>query len=202
MKLTENVFPVYGVTNNNPTPESIESAIKGGVKIIQLRMKNKAEEDFMSMATKVKEICKDKAMFIINDNVEIALKADADGVHLGQGDMEIAKARKLIGNKIIGASAHNREEAIKAEKDGADYIGCGAVFYTDTKNDVTSLSIEELNKICEAVKIPVFAIGGITVDNMKCLKGSGINGVAVSSGIFNGDAEKNAKEFIERWKSI
>lgn len=202
MKLSREMFSVYGVTNNNPEPESIEKAINGGIKIIQLRMKNASYDELVSMAMKVKKICEGKAIFIINDNVKAALEADADGVHLGQGDMKISDARKILKDKIIGLSAHNREEAIQAEKDGADYIGCGAMFPTETKKDVTALSAEELKNICSAVQIPTVAIGGINLDNMKYLKYSGADGVAVSNGIFSGDAEINAKAFLERWKNL
>lgn len=202
MKLSREMFSVYAVTNNNPEPESIEKAINGGIKIIQLRMKNASYDELVSMAMKVKKICEGKAIFIINDNVKAALEADADGVHLGQGDMKISDARKTLKDKIIGLSAHNREEAIQAEKDGADYIGCGAMFPTETKKDVTALSVEELKNICSAVQIPTVAIGGINLDNMKYLKYSGADGVAVSNGIFSGDAEINAKAFLERWKNL
>ena len=198
MKLSTDMFSVYGVTPNNPDTESIEKAINGGVKIIQLRMKNAARKEFLEMALKVKKICEGKALFIINDDVSIAAEIDADGVHLGQGDMKISDARKRLKNKIIGLSAHNKEEAIQAEKDGADYIGCGAMFPTETKNDVTPLALSELREICRVVTIPVVAIGGISLDNMSCLKDSGIDGIAVSSALFKGDA----KEFVERWKSI
>ncbi|MBO5099087.1 MAG: thiamine phosphate synthase [Clostridia bacterium] len=198
MKLSREMFSVYGVTPNNPDAESIEKAINGGVKIIQLRMKNANRKEFLEMALKVKKICEGKALFIINDDVSIAAEIDADGVHLGQGDMKISDARKMLKNKIIGLSAHNREEAMQAEKDGADYIGCGAMFPTETKNDVIPLSLFELREICRVVTIPVVAIGGISLDNMSGLKDSGIDGIAVSSALFKGDA----KEFVERWKSI
>ena len=202
MKLSKELFCVYGVTDNNPTLESIEKAIEGGVKIIQLRMKNADEKDFLNMAQRVKKICENKAIFIINDNVEIAKLVDADGVHLGQEDIDIKDARKVLENKIIGISAHNKEEAIKAEKAGADYLGCGAMFATDTKNNVTALSVSGLKEICNSVKIPVVAIGGINLNNMEKLKGCMADGVAVSSAIFKGDAKENAKMLIERWKSL
>ncbi len=202
MKLSKELFCVYGVTDNTPTLESIENAIKGGVKIIQLRMKDADENEFSKTAQRVKKICENKALFIINDNVEIAKLVDADGVHLGQGDMNIKDARKVLENKIIGISAHNKEEAIKAEQDGADYLGSGAMFATDTKNNVTSLSVSGLKEICDSVKIPVVAIGGIKLDNMEKLKGCKADGVAVCGALFKGDAEKNARMLIERWKSL
>lgn len=202
MKLSKELFCVYGVTNNNPVIENIEKAIKGGIKIIQLRMKNASFDEFLSVANKVKEVCKGKALLIINDSVEIAKLSDADGVHLGQNDMEIKDARKLLGDKIVGLSAHNTEEALKAQNDGADYIGCGAMFPTESKEDVSPLSAEELTKICKAVEIPVVAIGGITLENMKYLKNTGADGIAVSKGLFSGNTEENAKAFAERWKSL
>ena len=202
MKLNKELFCVYGVTDNNPTLESIEKAIEGGVKIIQLRMKDAEEKDFLDMAQKVKKICENKALFIINDNVEIAKLVDADGVHLGQEDIDIKDARKVLENKIIGISAHNKEEAMKAEKAGADYLGCGAMFATDTKNNVTALSVSGLKEICDSVKIPVVAIGGITIENIEQLKDCEIDGVAVSGALFKGDVKKNADVLIERWKSL
>ena len=202
MKLSKELFCVYGVTDNNPTLKSIENAIKGGVKIIQLRMKDADKNEFLEMAQKVKKVCENKALFIINDNVEIAKLIDADGVHLGQEDIDIKDARKVLENKIIGISAHNKEEAIKAESDGADYLGCGAMFSTDTKTNVSPLSVSGLKEICDSVKIPVVAIGGITLENIEQLKGCGVDGVAVSGAIFKGNAEKNAKLLLERWKSL
>lgn len=202
MKLNRELLCVYGVTNNAPSIESIEKAIKGGIKIVQLRMKNASFDEFLSAANKTKEVCKGKALLIINDNVEIARLSGADGVHLGQDDMQMKDARNILGDKIIGISAHNTEEALKAQQEGADYIGCGAMFPTESKGDVSPLSVEELTKICKAVEIPVVAIGGITLANMKYLKNTGADGIAVSKGLFSGDAEVNAKAFTERWGNL
>ena len=126
--------------------------------------------------------------FVINDNVEIAVKSGADGVHLGQNDMEVDKARKILGpDKIIGASAHSVVEAVQAMNAGADYLGAGAVFTTGTKKDAGSLPHETFKAICEAVSIPVVAIGGVTYDNVLQLKESGMSGVAVVSAVFGAD---------------
>ncbi len=167
----------------------VEEAILGGATFIQLREKNLNFGDFLNEAIEIRKICnKYKIPFVIDDNVEIALKSGADGVHLGQNDMNIQQARNILGqNKIIGATARTVEQAVKAEQEGADYIGSGAVFATSTKSDTVPLSYENLCKICSSVSIPVVAIGGINIGNVKNLKNSGISGVAVVSGIFKSD---------------
>lgn len=141
----------------------IEESIKGGVKIVQLREKNISTKDFYEKALKVKEICKNYGvLFIINDRLDIAQAVEADGVHLGQSDMPIEKAREILKDKfLIGATAKNIEEAKKVEFLGADYIGSGAIFGTSTKDNAKKLEMEDLKKIVNSVKIPVFAIGGI-----------------------------------------
>ena len=157
----------------------IEEAIKGGVKIVQLREKNISTKDFYEKALKVKEICKNYgALFIINDRLDIAQAVGADGVHLGQSDMPIEKAREILKDKfLIGATARNVEEAKRAELLGADYIGSGAIFGTNTKDNAKKLEMEELKKIVASVKIPVFAIGGINIDNVGILKNIGLQGI-------------------------
>ncbi len=191
MKCNREMMKLYGVTDRSwlgarTLYEQVEAAIKGGATIIQLREKKMPEEEFLQEARELKMLCNAyKIPFIINDNISVALAMDADGVHLGQGDMELKQAREILGpDKIIGVSAHNVEEAVQAEKNGADYLGAGAVFSTASKADVTSLSIESLKEICEAVSIPVVAIGGISEENMDQLKGTGISGVAVISALF------------------
>ncbi len=185
---------LYAVTDrswlNGKTLSSVvEEAILGGATFIQLREKNLNFGDFLNEAIEIRKICnKYKIPFVIDDNVEIALKSGADGVHLGQNDMNIQQARNILGqNKIIGATARTVEQAVKAEQEGADYIGSGAVFATSTKSDTVPLSYENLCKICSSVSIPVVAIGGINIGNVKNLKNSGISGVAVVSGIFKSD---------------
>ncbi|WP_236906193.1 thiamine phosphate synthase [Clostridium isatidis] len=174
----------------------VREALEGGASFIQLREKNLPFDEFLAEANEIKEVCKEYMVpFVINDNVDVALACDADGVHLGQDDMSPIEARKILGdNKIIGLSAVNLEQAILAEKQGADYLGVGAVFPTSTKEDADYVSYEELKKICEAVSIPVVAIGGIGADNIMELRGSGIDGISVVSAIF---AQKNIKEATE-----
>lgn len=174
----------------------IEESIKGGVKIVQLREKNSSTKDFYEKTLKVKEICKNYgALFIINDRLDIAQAVEADGVHLGQTDMPIEKARKILKNKfLIGATARNAKEAKKAELLGADYIGSGAIFGTNTKDNAKKLEMEDLKKIVNSVKIPVFAIGGINISNVSLLKNIGLQGICLVSGILS---EKNCKKAVE-----
>ena len=174
----------------------IEEAIKGGVKIVQLREKNISTKDFYEKALKVKEICKNYgALFIINDRLDIAQAVEADGVHLGQSDMPIEKAREILKDRfLIGATARNIEEAKKVELSGADYIGSGAIFGTSTKNNAKKLEMEELRKIVASVKIPVFAIGGININNVGSLKNIGLQGICAVSGILS---EKDCKKAVE-----
>ena len=166
--------------------EQVEKALKGGATFVQLREKELDEEHFLEEAIALKELChKYHVPFVINDNVKIAKKMDADGVHVGQSDMEADDVRKILGeDKILGVSAQTVEQAVLAEKMGADYLGVGAVFSTSTKKDASAISKERVKAICEAVHIPVIAIGGITADNILTLKGSGICGIAVVSAIF------------------
>ena len=166
--------------------EQVKEALENGVTCVQLREKELDEEDFLKEAKQISALCKEyKVPFIVNDNVNIAIACKADGIHIGQEDMELANVRKLVGEEmIIGVSVHTVEEAIKAQEGGADYIGIGAVFATSTKTDVDVLSFETLKSICEAVDIPTVAIGGIKKDNICKLEGSGIDGVAVVSAIF------------------
>ena len=174
----------------------IEEAIKGGVKIVQLREKNISTKDFYEKALKVKEICKNYGvLFIINDRLDIVQAVGADGVHLGQSDMPIEKAREILKDKfLIGATARNVEEAKRAELSGADYIGSGAIFGTNTKDNAKKLEMEELKKIVTSVKIPVFAIGGINIDNVSNLKNIGLQGICAVSGILS---EKDCKKAVD-----
>ena len=166
--------------------EQVEKALKGGATFVQLREKDMSEEEFFEEAIEIKELCKKyRVPFVINDNTEIARRMDADGVHVGQSDMEAGNVRKILGpDKIIGVSAGTVEEARLAEAHGADYLGVGAVFPTGSKADATDVSHDTLKAICEAVNIPVIAIGGITRDNVSMLSGTGIAGIAVISAIF------------------
>lgn len=172
----------------------VEEAIIGGATFIQLREKNLIYDEFLKAAIEVKAVTdKYNVPFVINDNVDIAVAAGADGVHIGQSDEEIRTAREKLGpNKIIGLSAGTLEEAIKAEQNGADYLGVGSVFNTTTKLDARTVSFEALKEICETVRIPVVAIGGISIENVLELKGTGIAGISVVSAIFAQDNIKSA----------
>lgn len=181
--------------------EAVELAIKGGATIVQLREKNSSGKDFFEIASSVKEVTDAyEVPLIINDRVDIALAVDADGVHLGQKDIPAAVAREILGpNKIIGVSAYNAELALQAQKDGADYIGVGDVFGTSTKADTHHVTLEELVKIRETVKIPMVAIGGVNHGNVERLKGTGIDGVAVISAVLGA---KNITEAAEEMRNL
>ena len=206
MNIDKKTLRLYAITdrtwlNGRGLNDDVEKAIKGGATIIQLREKNMNYDELVKSAIKIKEVCrKYNVPFIINDNVEVAKAVDADGVHLGQGDMNAAKARKILGNaKIIGVTAKTIEQAKKAEADGADYLGSGAVFGSSTKSNAIKMEIPTLKSITEAVNIPVVAIGGICIENISKLKGSGIAGAAVVSGIFaEEDIQKAANDLYKR----
>lgn len=176
--------------------EQVEAAIKGGVTCVQLREKELDEESFLKEAVEMKALCTGYGVpFIVNDNVDIAIKCGADGIHVGQKDMEAGNVRSLVGdNMIIGVSAQTVEQAVAAERAGADYLGVGAVFNTTTKLDASDVSYQTLKEICEAVTIPVVAIGGINKENMMELSGTGADGVALVSAIFAAeDIEQECK---------
>ena len=186
MKISPEQLKLYAVTDRSwlkpdETLASVtEELLRAGVSCVQLREKNASDEEILQEAALLKEICEH-----YNDRPDLAQKANASGVHVGLSDMGIQKARQLLGpDFIIGGSAHNVEEALAAQNAGADYIGCGAVFGSTTKTNVTQLPIETLRAICQAVEIPVVAIGGVTADNLYLLAGSGISGAAVVSGLF------------------
>ncbi|MBQ7793976.1 MAG: thiamine phosphate synthase, partial [Clostridia bacterium] len=166
--------------------EQIAEAVAGGITCLQLREKEMSDYEFLMEALEVKELLQDKNIpLIINDNVDVALKCGADGIHVGQRDMAANDVRKKVGDgMILGVSVQTVKQAVEAEKNGADYLGVGAVFSTSTKLDADSVSYDELKKICASVNIPVVAIGGIGEHNIKKLSGSGLDGVAVVSAIF------------------
>lgn len=205
MKCEKTAMRLYAVTDRTWTGEltlmeQVEVALKGGATCIQLREKNLDEESFLEEAIEMKKLCaKYHVPFIINDNVDIAIKCQADGVHVGQSDMEAGNVRALAGDKMmIGVSARTVEQAVAAEKAGADYLGVGAVFGTTTKLDAKAISFNTLKAICEAVSIPVVAIGGISKSNMMQLAGSGVDGVALVSAIFAAeDIEAECRELRE-----
>ena len=183
---------LYAVTDRTwlkgqTLPQQVEAALRGGATCVQLREKKLPQSEFLKEALELKDLChRFGAPLIINDNVEIAIKSGADGVHVGQHDMQAAQVREKIGpNRILGVSAQTVEQALLAEKNGADYLGVGAVFSTSTKEDAKPISHETLKAICQAVSIPVCAIGGISKENILELSGSGVDGVALVSAIFS-----------------
>ncbi len=203
-------YPLYLVTDEKACKgkdfyESVEASIKGGAKIVQLREKNMDTRDFFNRALKLKEIChKHGVDFVINDRLDIAIAVDADGVHLGQSDMPIEKAKEILGHKkIIGISAKNMEEALEAQKYGADYIGVGAIFATDTKKDSGLIDLETLKDMTDQINIPVLAIGGIGLGKLGYLKDTGIDGICVISDILGSDdPEKRTRKLLEEYRSI
>ncbi|MEL7596798.1 MAG: thiamine phosphate synthase [Clostridiaceae bacterium] len=177
--------------------ECVEEAIKGGVTIVQIREKDASTREFYNIAREVKEVTdKYNIPLIINDRLDIALAVDAAGVHLGQSDMSIEVARKILGEeKTIGISAGNLEEALEAEKSGADYLGIGAIFYTGTKKDIDEpIGLEGLKEIINKIKIPSVAIGGINKDNTEDVIKTGVNGISVISAILGYEDTKKASE--------
>ncbi len=201
MKCDRKYMCLYAVTDRSWTKEKrlyqqVEEALKGGVTCVQLREKTLSEEEFLTEALEIAALCKKyQVPFIINDNVEIAMKCKADGVHVGQEDMNVSEVRRTVGDEmIIGVSAHSVEEAKMAVDNGADYLGVGAVFSTATKTDASVLSHDILKEICASVDVPVVAIGGINKENIEKLSGSGVDGVALVSAIFG--AENIEKECV------
>ena len=201
---------LYAITdrywlNGRRLYDDVEKALRGGATMLQLREKELDEESFFKEAVELQELCRRyKVPFIVNDNVDIALQMGADGIHVGQHDMEAADVRRLIGpDKILGVSAQTVEQAILAEKMGADYLGVGAVFPTGSKDDADDVSHETLEQICRSVSIPVVAIGGITVDNISELSGRGLAGVSVISAIFaQPDIEAATRRLLEETRNM
>ena len=169
--------------------EQVEAALKGGASCVQLREKELSDEDFLREALELSTLCKRyRVPFFINDNVDVAIRCHADGIHLGQEDMQAAQVRQRVGpDMMIGVSVHSVAEALEAVRNGADCLGAGAVFATSTKTDVQTMPRETLRAICQAVNIPVVAIGGINKENIAALSGTGVDGVAMVSAIFGAD---------------
>ncbi len=191
MKCDKKTMLLYAVTDRAWTGEKslyqqVEEALKGGVTCVQLREKELSYEDFLEEAIHISKLCrKYKVPFFINDNVDIAIKCGADGIHVGQEDMKAKDVRNLVGeHMMIGVSVHSVEEALQAQENGADCLGVGAMFSTSTKLDADVLPWETLHDICHAVDIPVVAIGGINKENIMQLSDSGVDGVALVSAIF------------------
>ena len=196
--ITAAALQLYAVTdsrwlNGNSLAEVVEKALAGGVTCVQLREKHLPFDEFLRTAKEIKALCQNfHVPFIVDDNLDIALACDADGLHIGQNDMPAAKARQLLGpDKILGVSAQTAQQAVTACRDGADYLGVGAVFPTGTKTDAVEVPLDMLKTITAAVDIPVVAIGGINADNITQLSGTGIAGAAVVSAIF---AQKDIKK--------
>ena len=202
MKVRPEQLRLYAVTDRAWAADEdaflaqVEDAVDGGATFVQLREKHLNDEAFLAEAERFVALCRRKGVVsIINDNVGIAAKTGADGVHVGQEDLAAGRVRQLLGpDKIIGVSAHTVEEALAAQAAGADYLGTGAAFVTGTKTDAKPISRETIRAICAAVDIPVVAIGGITRDNILELKGCGLDGVAVVSALF---AQKDVKAAAE-----
>ncbi|MCI5644967.1 MAG: thiamine phosphate synthase [Treponema porcinum] len=201
---------LYAITdrhwlNGETLKSQVEKALKGGATMIQIREKDLNEKDFLLEAEELLALCRSyNVPFIVNDNVELAVKIGADGVHVGQSDMNARDVRALIGNdKILGVSTQTVEQALFAQECGADYLGVGAVFPTGSKDDAEVLDRKTLMDICKAVSIPVVAIGGITKDNVRELKGTGIAGISVISAIFaQKDIQNATAELLKRTEEI
>ncbi|MEG0291705.1 MAG: thiamine phosphate synthase [Anaerovoracaceae bacterium] len=208
MKLDKKDMLLYAVTDrtwevDGNFYDQVTKALDGGVTLVQLREKKLEESEFVKEAIEIKKICeKYNVPLIINDNYNVAIMSKADGVHVGQSDMKVDELRKIVGDEmIIGVSAQTVEQAICAENGGANYLGVGAVFNTTSKDDADNVTHDTLEAICKAVKIPVVAIGGISLQNMGMLQNRGIDGVSVISAIFAQkditDATKKLREKIE-----
>ena len=198
MNVSKESLLLYAITdrywlNGRTLYSVVEEALEGGATFLQLREKNLDSEHFLEEAKELQGLCRKYGVpFIINDNVDVALAMGADGIHVGQHDMEAGDVRRLLGpDKILGVSAQTVEQAVLAEKRGADYLGVGAVFPTGAKDDAEEVSHDTVRAICEAVSIPVVAIGGISQKNVMQLSGTGICGIAVISAIF---AQKDIRE--------
>lgn len=179
--------------------EAVEEALQGGVTVVQYRAKQAEGREMFQKATELKQLCDSyKVPLIINDRLDVAMAVGAAGVHVGQSDFPCAEARRLLGeNFVIGVSAHNPEEALQAVADGADYLGCGAVFGSATKHNVGILGLENLKAIRQVVKLPMVGIGGVTSDNYHLVLETGANGAAIVSGILATEAiQDRVKEFV------
>lgn len=201
-------FLLYAITDQSwlgseRLYDQVKKALEGGITCLQLREKDCPKEEVIHTARELKPLCdRYHVPLIINDSVEIALECDADGVHLGQKDMQLSQARQLLGpDKIIGVSARTVEQARLAKEQGADYLGVGAVFPTSTKKDAVAITNKTIQDIRQAVDLPVVAIGGISEQNVKKLQGSGIDGIAVISAIFAKEditeAARNLKQLVK-----
>ncbi|MBQ6887745.1 MAG: thiamine phosphate synthase [Lachnospiraceae bacterium] len=210
MKFNKNMLLLYAITDRSwvgkqSLYEQVEDAIIGGVTMVQLREKNLCEKEFITEAVQIKELCHSyNVPLIINDNVEVALKSGADGVHVGIEDTPVCEIRKMTGRDfIIGATAKTVEQAVAAERAGADYLGVGAVFPSPTKKNAIRITGGQLREICTSVSIPAIAIGGICYENIHEIQGSGIDGIAVVSAIFaTENIRKATADLKEKVKNV
>lgn len=191
MRISADELRLYAVTDRSwlggeTIFDQVEKAVRGGASCVQLREKELGHEDFLAEAKEMAKLCKRLGVkLIINDNVDVALESGADGVHVGQDDMQAMDVRRRIGpDKILGVTAKTVEQAQAAEAAGADYLGSGAVFGSATKTDAKPMDMDTLRSICASVGIPVVGIGGVNRENIARLAGSGVAGAAVVSGIF------------------
>ncbi|MES1039378.1 thiamine phosphate synthase [Peribacillus simplex] len=202
MKKSQIDFSLYLVTEESLAIEEltkiIAESVSGGVSIVQLREKNNSSLSFYNKAFALKQLLNELSIpLIINDRVDIALAVAADGIHIGQDDLPLPVVKKMVPeDMIVGVSVSTLEEALEAERNGADYIGVGSVFPTKTKQDATLMAIGDLEEICRSVSIPAVAIGGITADNISDLSASGLSGTAVVSAIMNAESPKTASESL------
>lgn len=212
MKFDRKSLLLYAITDrtwlgDKKLKDEVEKVLQAGATFLQLREKHLDKEQFLQEAKEIKKLTDQyQVPFVINDHVEVAIECKADGVHVGQSDMQARDIRRMLGpDKIIGVSARNVEQARKAKESGADYIGVGAVFGTATKKDADYVSLEELKNICASVDIPVVAIGGIHENNLMQLKGSGIDGISVISAIFAkpdvAEATRNLLTLVQTMKA-
>ena len=202
MKKSQIDLSLYLVTEESIAIEEltkiIAQSVSGGVSIVQLREKNNSSLSFYKKASALKQLLNELSIpLIINDRVDIALAVGADGIHIGQDDLPLPVVKKMVPeDMIVGVSVSTLEEALEAERNGADYIGVGSVFPTKTKQDATLMALEDLGEICRGISIPAVAIGGITADNISALSDSGLSGTAVVSAIMNADNPKTASESL------
>ncbi|MFZ5996286.1 MAG: thiamine phosphate synthase [Nitrospirota bacterium] len=186
----------------NALEATVTKLLECGIRWVQYREKYKTKRELFFEALRLREITRRfGAFFVVNDYADVALAVEADGVHLGQDDLPLREARKIMGTRIIGISTHSLEEALEAEQGGADYIGFGSIFPTATKEVGVPKGVEMLRSIKAAVSIPVIAIGGIKAENAQAVIAAGCDGVAVSSGLLLGDIKENAKRFLEMTSS-
>ncbi|MCR5090246.1 MAG: thiamine phosphate synthase [Oscillospiraceae bacterium] len=205
MNCSREALRLYAITdrswlNGRTLYSQVEEALKGGATFVQLREKELDYESFLREARELRKLCADYGVpFVINDNIDVAIAADADGVHVGQEDMEAGDVRRRLGpDKIIGVSCKTAEQARIAQAHGADYLGAGAMFPTGSKKDASSITMDALHEICASVTIPVVAIGGIGMSNVEQLSGSGIAGISVISALFAQDDVKKAAEELNK----